>query len=893
MAVDVEILVPLPDGTQVPVALDSSRPEDLAIIREQQARGNQNLRPIDERRRQELARDQYTASVREGVENADPIVRAMANAGGAFIGATDEMFMGADRAALRALLGERQEARLEGFLGAVPEAYTGGRIFGGVAPALATGGETLATRSAATMTAGGFANQFGNTVRQAVVQRLAPRLGQGTATAIGATLGAGADGAMSGLTAAITEANIADEPLTGERVMANALMGASLGLGVGALGGALEGRVVSLQTRAAREAAASLEEAGMARVLREGEVPPLRSIAEAADPPQRSWLTERLRNSFVFPNDEARQAFDRVAANVDRAYADEAWSSTVGTYARRFGTDLRAVEEAAASVLNPIERQALFRAAAAEAPEIEVAAGRQALRNASAALNEPIGGTVLGARARATLRRAQDAVDALDDVEPGDLVGALDRLLDDLPRTLDDRAGAPLLAELRERLNAAGERFAPQFRTAREARDAYEAALRDIEFLGRREADGAFRADAGRISDELGHSAFAQRGRNRDLLDRWFRAADEALGQAGDDAARQGILRPLLDEGNEIARWGELVGSRRYLESLETQGAGVQAAIGNKASNLMAAGFVGGGLIGGPLGAAAGSALGIGMAMFGHPLGTVRTLSSLSQMLGKGEARVAQASQRLRTALERPRVLTGARARAAGLGGRQVPRVVLALRDAERRQEEYDAIVDQVREYAGNPQLLLERVAAMTEAIGATHPGVAAGQAQAMVAAVNHLGENLPPASAPHPFPLQRRRPSASEMEDMIRRVEAIEDPASILERAADGSLTAAHVDAVRAVYPRLYAQLSAEVAAMLGDLRRLPPYQLRARTGLLLGVPADPTLDPRFVWASQQTYAQSAQQNEAQLGRGPTATMSMRVSDDTMTRAASVTHRI
>ena len=319
----------------------------------------------------------------------------------------------------------------------------------------------------------------------------------------------------------------------------------------------------------------------------------------------------------------------------------------------------------------------------------------------------------------------------------------------------------------------------------------------------------------------------------------------------------------------------------------------MQAAIGNKASNLMAAGFVGGGVIGGPVGAAVGSALGIGMAMFGHPLGTVRTLSSLSQMLGKGERRVAQASQRLRTALERPRVLTGSRARAAGLGGRQVPRVVLALRDARQRQEEYDAIVDRVREYAGNPQLLLERVSAMTEAVGATHPGVAAGQAQSMVAAVQHLAENLPPASAPSPFPLQRRRPSAGEMEDMIRRMEGIEDPVSILERAADGSLTAAHVDAVRAVYPRLYAQLSAEVASMLGDLRRLPPYQMRARIGLLLGVPADPTLDPRFVWASQQTYAQSAQQNAAQLGHGPTATMSMRVSDDTMTRAASVTHNL
>ena len=882
-----------PDGTVVTVPLDPSVPEQAQIIRDQAAGGDPNLRELTETERQELNRRAYTQSVREQVQNAGPLVGALSSAGGAAIGALDELTMGQDRAALRALLGDRQEARLEGFLGATPTAYTAGRIFGGVVPALATGGETLAQRSAATMTAGGFANQFGNTVRAAFVERFAPRLGEGAATALGATLGAGADGAMSGLTAAITEANIADEPLTGERVMANVLMGASLGLGVGGFGGALEGRVVSLETRAARQAAASLEEAGMARVLREGDVPPLRSIAEAADPPQRSWLTERLRNSFVFPNDEARQAFDRVAANVDRAYADEAWGATVGTYARRFGSDLRVVEEGAASVLNPTERQALFRAAAAEAPEIETTAGRQALRNASAALNEPVGGTVLGARARAVLRRAQASVDALEDVEPGELVGALDRLLDDLPRTLDDRAGAPILAELRERLNAAGERFAPQFRTVREARDTYEAALRDIEFLGRREADGTFRADAGRISDELGHSAFAQRGRNRDLLDRWFRAADEALGQAGDDAVRQNILRPLLDEGNEIARWGELVGSRRYLESLETQGAGVQAAIGNKASNLMAAGFVGGGVIGGPVGAAVGSALGIGMAMFGHPLGTVRTLSSLSQMLGKGERRVAQASQRLRTALERPRVLTGSRARAAGLGGRQVPRVVLALRDARQRQEEYDAIVDRVREYAGNPQLLLERVSAMTEAVGATHPGVAAGQAQSMVAAVQHLAENLPPASAPSPFPLQRRRPSAGEMEDMDRRVEAIEDPASILERAADGSLTAAHVDAVRAVYPRLYAQLSAEVAAMLGDLRRLPPYQLRARIGLLLGVPADPTLDPRFVWASQQTYAQSAQQNEAQLGHGPTATMSMRVSDDTMTRAASVTHNL
>lgn len=917
-----------PDGVTVELLLDESNPEDARVIAELAREGDPTLAPLDARARGEIAREQYTANVRQSVEQSPLAVRLAAQLGQGVIGAVDGLTAGFDQVLLRGIMratrpeeAARFEAAAEGLREASPEGRTLGYIGGVVLPALATGGSTLGQRSLATVTAGGFTNQVNNTIARAVAARLAPRLGEPTARIVGSTLGAAADGAISGALDAVAEANIEDSPYSGERMLAGMGFGALAGLALGPIGGALDNRVVSATTPAQREAVEALQEAGLARAYDPDvrvDYSRLRDLEPAA---QRDALNEIARRSPVLGTPEAQAEFDIFYQNIDRALDDRGW-------ARAAGQDLRAqlddvvseIERGAGrEALDAGARHARYAREAAGASVQQVDEGIAGLRAAARHIDAQVphlSGAAAGSM-RALRGRLDDLADSMEfrvDLDgrrvplaeaervasAQDAARQLDLLLDELPRHGGEEhaltgllngteAGADDVtrAGLRGILRRAGERWAPSFDTLRQARDAYDTALANMRRFGRREAGGAWRFDGRALGAELAAPQRTVRGTARDNLHDWFLAADRLLEASGDTAVRASILPSAFASLEDVVQWGQAVGARLHLEGLEAGAAGVQAGVGNKLMWML------GGMAGIASGNPALAAAGIGIAMAGHPVSLVRNLHGIRRMLGRTGERARAATGRLRTALESPRLVSGSAARRAALGGRQVPRVVLALHSPRERQETYDRVVAQVRQFAANPQLLLDHVATMTEELGATNPGVAQGVAYSAVAGILHLAAHLPPPNPPSPFPVRPRRPSAHEMEDLTRRLEAIEDPLSVLERAADGTLTSAHVDAVRATYPRLYAEMVAEMGQIMTGLTEPPPYQMRVRMGLLLGMPTDPSMDPTFVWAAQQTFAQSAAQNEAQLGRGPQATMSTRVATDTMSRATSVTHNL
>jgi hypothetical protein len=191
------------------------------------------------------------------------------------------------------------------------------------------------------------------------------------------------------------------------------------------------------------------------------------------------------------------------------------------------------------------------------------------------------------------------------------------------------------------------------------------------------------------------------------------------------------------------------------------------------------------------------------------------------------------------------------------------------------------------------PSVLADHVEGLTRPVEEVFPDAAAAMAQSLVAGTYYLVDHLPPPPPPSVFQGATPRPSTAEMEDFVRRYEAIDDPLSLLDRAADMSLTEAHVDAVRTVYPRLYEEMRGRIIDAVGDITTLPPYQARLSMGTLLGIDTDASLDGRFVFAMQQTYSQT---NEAAAVQGQTSPHYGGVSEsaqDTLTRAASVTHRI
>lgn len=102
-----------------------------------------------------------------------------------------------------------------------------------------------------------------------------------------------------------------------------------------------------------------------------------------------------------------------------------------------------------------------------------------------------------------------------------------------------------------------------------------------------------------------------------------------------------------------------------------------------------------------------------------------------------------------------------------------------------------------------------------------------------------------------------RWQPPDMEMRALARFVAAIEDPAGVVERLADGRITPEDRDAMREVYPEMYAQIQMEILSKLPTLRATLPYQRRLALSIFSGVPVDPAMSPSVMQAMQMAYAE------------------------------------
>jgi hypothetical protein len=99
-------------------------------------------------------------------------------------------------------------------------------------------------------------------------------------------------------------------------------------------------------------------------------------------------------------------------------------------------------------------------------------------------------------------------------------------------------------------------------------------------------------------------------------------------------------------------------------------------------------------------------------------------------------------------------------------------------------------------------------------------------------------------------------QPSDMEMRGFARYVAAVEDPHGIVERLVSGDITPEDADAMRSVYPEMYAQVQREIMGQLGELRAQLPYKRRLALSIFSGIAVDPAMDPRVLSILQGTFA-------------------------------------
>lgn len=98
-------------------------------------------------------------------------------------------------------------------------------------------------------------------------------------------------------------------------------------------------------------------------------------------------------------------------------------------------------------------------------------------------------------------------------------------------------------------------------------------------------------------------------------------------------------------------------------------------------------------------------------------------------------------------------------------------------------------------------------------------------------------------------------QPSEMQMRGYARFVAAVEDPIGVVERLATGQITPEDKDAMKTVYPELYANVQQQIMAQLPTLQKSLPYQRRIALSIFSGLPVDPAMTPRILNVLQASF--------------------------------------
>jgi hypothetical protein len=185
---------------------------------------------------------------------------------------------------------------------------------------------------------------------------------------------------------------------------------------------------------------------------------------------------------------------------------------------------------------------------------------------------------------------------------------------------------------------------------------------------------------------------------------------------------------------------------------------------------------------------------------------------------------------------------------------------ITAVAGANSGQKAFDKRARALAALQSNPAALSARVGDALGPIADAAPKTTAAATATALAGLQFIASKMPP-SYQDPYTIQPQfqptsRASATEIAVHTRYVEALDDPTIIMKRAQNGTLTAEHVEAVKAVYPQLYGQMRSAIMTSLIDSKSKVPYGRRIQLGTLLDLPTDASLAPDFVQALQATYA-------------------------------------
>lgn len=177
----------------------------------------------------------------------------------------------------------------------------------------------------------------------------------------------------------------------------------------------------------------------------------------------------------------------------------------------------------------------------------------------------------------------------------------------------------------------------------------------------------------------------------------------------------------------------------------------------------------------------------------------------------------------------------------------------------KNREIAFRNIVQNLNQYASNPEQLIERVNKTSSLLYDAAPETSGALDMVVQNSVAFLNSKLPRQATQKGVLAAMqppKMPADYEVAKFERYLKAVENPLSVVEDLKNGDLTSEGAEALRTVYPALYDGLRQQVMNDLASKGLEVPYQKRLQLGLLLNIASDESLLPENVIALQQNFA-------------------------------------
>lgn len=174
------------------------------------------------------------------------------------------------------------------------------------------------------------------------------------------------------------------------------------------------------------------------------------------------------------------------------------------------------------------------------------------------------------------------------------------------------------------------------------------------------------------------------------------------------------------------------------------------------------------------------------------------------------------------------------------------------------KKEAYANISKNLINFSAQPAALLERTVRAGAPISGVAPQTAQHVGEKLVGAVQFLQSKVPkrpyevdmPGMKPKPY-----EPSSMEISKFERYLQAVEAPMSVLEDLESNALTREHVEAIKAVYPKLYQHIQELAFDKMRDTEEVLPYAKKVQLSLLLDLDGDASLLGKNIAALQANF--------------------------------------